>query len=161
MGLYEKKGNVPTILLFMVALGLMVMTLFAFAGYNDLRNNLSHAISNAVSEAEFNYKYIVKTAELAGKEAIVESKPEEVKENFIKITALKDMRMDNLGNLFGKIRNREFVFEKRRGLFVLEIDDLFVRAQSGKNKIKRNFDLVIEFRENGEVHKIYKELRNE
>lgn len=150
----KRKGNVPTIMLVIVALVLTTATLLAFIGSDKNFGNQSRELSEITSEVDFNYNYILKTAELIGEDAIKSGG--DVRENFIEIAGKRDLRIEDMGNFFGKIRNDEFKFDKLGEGYVLEVDGLFVSAQKSESKqdrIKRNFSIKMEFDKDGKLIK--------
>ena len=152
----NKKGDVATIMLPIVALVMAIATLTAFVFFDRSIENKSLEISHVISEVEFDQSYVLSQAELIGQE-VVNSKESDLRSSFVNIAAKKDIRVDNSGNFFGKIRSGEFSFIKNGENYVLKIDNLFVQAKRGENTIKRSFNLIVTFNKSGTI--ISKEVK--
>lgn len=150
----RKSGNVPIILLFIVALVLVITTLFSFLTFNNDFGKQSKEMADIASKVEFGNMYVFKIAEISGKDAILSGTSEgDLKNKFMEIAEKRDYRIEETGNFFGKVRNGEFSFDMKDRRYILEIKGLFVQAEEWANKIKRNFDMHIEFNDKGEVIK--------
>lgn len=150
----KNRGNISLILLFIVALILAITTLISYISFNKDFDGKSGEISDIISRVEFGKKYVVDIIEISGKKAILNAGIEgDLKNKFMEIVEERDYRIMESGNFFGKVRNREFRFDKEEGIFVLEIKELFVQSDEGASKIKSNFNIRIEFNDKGEVVK--------
>ena len=147
----KRKGNVAIIMLVIVALVASTATLLAFAGSGKNFGNQSEQISEVISELNFNHNYVFKTSEIIGREAVKSAG--DFKGSFREITNNMDLRIEGMGNYFGKVRNNDFKFEREGENYVLEVNGLFVQAARGENSIKRNFDIKMKFDKNGELIK--------
>jgi len=147
----SRKGNVPIILLFIVALILVITALLNFLSFSGSFEIQSQQIADIMSRVEFGKSYVYSIAEISGKESILSG--EDFRKKFKEIVDNRDFRIGETGNFFGKIRNGEFKFEKSNEGYILEVDGLFVQIEKGANKIRRNFDLRVEFDEKGAVLK--------
>ena len=148
----SRRGNIAIILLFVVALVLVVATLMTFVSFKNEYGDSSRLFSETLGEAAFNQQYVEKSAELYGREAILSGG--DVKAKFIEIATQHDLRLQGMGNFFGKVRNGQngqFTFEKQDKGYLLEITGLFVQATRRATVIKRNFDISLKFDEQGKV----------
>mgnify|MGYP001608274611 CR=1 FL=1 len=102
-----------------------------------------------MSRVEFGKSYVYSIAEISGKEAILTR--EDFRGKFKDIVDNRDFRIGETGNFFGIVRNGEFKFEKSNEKYILEIDGLFVQIEKGANKVRRNFHIIMEFDDKGEV----------
>tara|TARA_Y100000310_G_scaffold337105_1_gene423298 strand:- start:666 stop:1166 length:501 start_codon:yes stop_codon:yes gene_type:complete len=148
----NKRGDIPTILLFIVALILAVYALFAFASFEDEVVFKSKEASNAVEKLNFNENYVFINAQFFGEESVkncINCDEEKLKERLkLEITEINDnYRYEGAGNFFLKVRQKEFKFKDR----VLQINGLFVKGEEGDNKLINIFDLKIEFDSDGKV----------
>jgi len=137
----NRRGDMPTILLFVIALVLVLVTLFAFITFSGDFGGKSKDLGIMMSEISFAHDYVFAKAEFIAEKAIEQGG---TKEKFIEITAAEDekFRYDSIGNFYGKIRNGDFEFqEEEPGNYVLEIKGLFVKSEKEGNSIKRNFNL--------------------
>jgi len=149
----NKRGDVPTILLFVVAVALILSSLFIFVTF---KGNFigSKDLAEINFEAEFSQKYIVREAEIiiwnAMQTVYEECRQKDLKER-VKCVAEKheDGRLSIAGNLFGLIRNGEFEIINQEENYVLEIPNINVKSTRGMNSIEKNFDLHIAFFSDG------------
>src|SRR3989338_5692608 len=88
----NKKGDVATIMLPIVALVMAIATLTAFVFFDRSIENKSLEISHVISEVEFDQSYVLSQAELIGQE-VVNSKESDLRSSFVNIAAKKDIRV--------------------------------------------------------------------
>ena len=142
----NRKGDVPTIILFVVALALVGICLVMFYSFDGGLDGISKQLSEMSYEAEFDYQYIYNVAETALKESINECKgcsADDIKKKIIEKVDKRDLKVTNFGNFFAKIRDKDFVVSQQDKNYILSIQGLFVKSQRGDNMIKRNFDLSV------------------
>ncbi len=145
----NRKGNVPILLLFVVALVLVIFTLAVFVNFSrDFTTPSSH-VNDMISEVDFSQQYILASARSMSQESIIQGG--NIQENFVKLATARDLRIASLGNYFGKIRTHDFVFEKKGKGYVLEIKGLVLQSKNDVGGIIRHFDLLMEFDEQGGV----------
>ncbi|MEK6889219.1 MAG: hypothetical protein AABW80_03880 [Nanoarchaeota archaeon] len=154
MRINSKRGDVPLALLVIIALVFAVAALFAFASYGGKFQTNSEDFSKLTFDLRMYEDYIFKSAEIIGREAIVQGG--DVEKNMQKIEAERMLRIKEFGNFFGKIRTGEFEFNDNGDGYMLNVNDVFVIVQNGDNSIKRNFDVKIEFDKDGKARNIYK-----
>lgn len=149
----NKRGDVPTILLFVVAVALVLGSLFVFATFKgNFEGSKDLAEMNA--EIELSQKYIEREAEIMVKDMMIKDGTdclqEDLRERF-KCVALKreESRLSIAGNLFGLIRNDEFEIIREEEDYILEMMNVKVKSVRGANSIEKNFDLHIAFFEDG------------
>jgi len=143
----NRRGFIPTLLIFIVALGLAILALTVFISSGLAFSSGTEQFNNLVLGIEFSEDYVVRNSEVLGSEAIMSGLG--IRGEFMVLVADKDISNDDFGNFFGKIRNGEFVFEKVGDNYFLEFEKLFVRSVEGQSSIIRNFNLMIEFDGNG------------
>jgi hypothetical protein len=149
----NKKSQVATILLLLVALVLATTAWFAIASFNDKLISQSKEISEMMEEIIFNKDYVLEQTKLIGKIALSECQscsPTQFKEIFIAISKEKEtqFRYEGAGNFYAKIRNdapdnEQFTITKHDNRFIIKIDKLFVESKIGENKIVRTYDLEL------------------
>lgn len=140
----NKRGHLPTILVFVVALVLCTSALLAFVSFGNNFGHLSKELADTTTEADFSEKYIISSAAAIAEESAKVGSGQ-TKQEFMRIANERDLRLEAEGNFFGKIRAGEFEFDKQGNEYVLKIDGLFVQSQRGENKIKRNFNVLMRF----------------
>jgi len=166
----NRKGQLSIILLFVVALALVGMTLFTFVSFKGDFDLTSTELSDLVVDLEFKYQYVLSEAELISQSAITskvierieevetpyESEVDNPKNKYVIIASEREKaRVEGSYNFFKKARDRDFEFEFNDvdNKYVLSIENLFVKSESGESSITRNFDLFMEFDSNGNVLK--------
>jgi len=139
----RRKGNVPLLLLFIVALVLSVGTLFSFVSFdNEGFDKQSKELSEVIDKVDFSKKYVEESANLIGEEVARKGGD---KEKYQGLTLERDLKLEGVGNFFGKIRTGQFEWVDSGDKYILKVDGLFVQSEEGLNKIKKNFDLNLEF----------------
>ena len=157
MVLLDRRGHLPTTLLFFAALAFFAVTLYAFVTYSKATTSQAEDATGVFSDAVFQQAYVYRIAEFTARENIRSfDSSGNLREDFMKLINERD-RGINLGNFFGKARNGDFTFEKKEKKYRLEFQGLFVQAERGTIKLKRNFNLTLEF----DGDKVYKELMSE
>jgi hypothetical protein len=149
----NKKAQVPTILIFLVALLLSGLSLFAFITFKSNFKSQSETLSEMMREVEFNKQYIIAQTKIMGDEAFLDCincSAEKFKEKLIEISDRTEnqFRYEGTGNFYGKIRNKDkdFIVTEANNIYTISINSLIIESKREKNKIKRTFDLEIEFK---------------
>lgn len=137
----NRKGDVATFMIIPVAFILIVLAFYSFLTYDRQVKNFSKDVSEVIGDINFYEQYVKAEAESIALESVSARNIDKYKE----IAKERDLQIESGGNFFGKIRNGEFIFEKKGDKYVLEIKDLFVQSERGANKMKRNFDIYLEF----------------
>ena len=149
----NKRGDVSTILLFVVAFALVLSSLYVFVSFNG-KFESSRNLTEMTSESDLSYKYVITEAELIGKDAVLgrvaDCTQGDITQRF-SCVADKREKLSIAGNFFGKIRNGEFSFVPSGGNYVLKISGLTVKTSRGASSIEKNFDLEIAFDGNGKI----------
>jgi len=147
---WNKGGNVPMLMIFIVAIVLVIAALMSFATFNRNFDEKSLDVSRAIAKVQFGEEYMLKYAREIAFNVVNESKGGDLKVSFVEVAKGFDKQVsDPANNFFGKIRNNEFSFESVEGAYRLKVDGLYVRAISGTNQITRNFDLCMLFDSSG------------
>ncbi len=147
----NKRGDVSTIILFLVAIFFAVVSLLAMAGFKGDFGDWSKETSDIMTEVEFAEQYVLESADVIARDSINcdESvygleicSEEDLKERFKQIASMRDIGYFGAGNFFGEIRNGKFSFvDSGKGSYTLSFDeDLFVQAKRGRNEVRRNFN---------------------
>tara|TARA_Y100000310_G_scaffold242604_1_gene246767 strand:- start:212 stop:727 length:516 start_codon:yes stop_codon:yes gene_type:complete len=159
----NRRGQFPLILLVVITLTLVLIALFSFASFSNELGRPSKAFADVMFEVDFAELYVVEKASLTVENTVncdncVET---DLKKKFMEVADKHDLKYLSAGNFFGKIRNGEFNFSIVGGEYVLEINDLFVKSEKGRNEIVRDFDLTMRFDSLGELkekEKVYKKI---
>ena len=144
----DKRGGVLGIgLLPWFALAVCLASLIVFISYDSNFSDQTKEVSSAIKTIDFNQQYIISTAYLSVKEISLVGI---TKDNFRNAALKHDMHIDGQGNFFFNIDQGNFNLDKNQEGYLLTIPSLFVSADTDTIKIKRSFDLSIQFNDNGE-----------
>lgn len=148
----NKKAQVHFGLLVVIAIILSLAALYAMASFNESFEEKSREFSDVISEIEMNEKFVISLTKEIVKEVILSCRDcseNQIKEKFKELVNERDLRIEELGNFFGKIRNDEFSLTKENEEYKLEVNSLFVKSKKGYNEITRNFDICLLFDKEG------------
>jgi len=151
----NKRGDVPTALIFVVAIALCLLSIFVFLTLNSNRVEDSGQRNLLMSTINLNEHYVKELLKFSAKEAIMDES-EDKSSRFKEIVDKNNPSIIGMGNVFGKMRDNDFNFEKIANsngggyYYKLRVQGLFVSASAGENKIKRNFDVCMIFDAEGE-----------
>ncbi len=163
-GNLNKRGHLPTILLFIVALFLVLTAWFTFIGFKSENQTRADGIADLVFDFETDSAYIPAVFERIVERAIVKADKSNFRNSFetefLKIAERVDSVSEASGNFFGKIRignkaknrlNDGYELTENGEIYTLEIKDVFVNVKNGNNEIKKRFDLSVIFTKDGLV----------
>ena len=139
----SRKGNVPILLLFVVALVLVITTLTTFVSFSKDFSVPTEQVSEILGEVDFSQQYVITSAALMGNQAIIQGG--DIMAEFKDLSASRDLQVDSFGNFFGKIRNNEFRFEREDKGYVLEVKGLIVQSKRDVGSMVRHFDILLRF----------------
>jgi hypothetical protein len=149
----NRKGDLPTILLFVATLVLMVFALFSFVTFEGGFGEKSGDFAEVVGVVEFNQKYMIKKGEMIARESI-KSGEEDLKNKFMEISAEKDIGYSGADVFFEKISKGEFSFLSLGNEYLLSVEDMEVSHKVGENSVNRSFDMEMRFDSEGKVLRI-------
>ncbi len=147
----SKKAQIPTILLPWVAIALSVVALYSMASFSGILASQSESISIMLNEVQFNELYVKEQVKLIGKETILSCQlcdSDALKTKFKEIASGREglFRYKGAGDFYSKTRNSNFKIEILNNVnYKIIFEDLFVSSEEGENKIRRNFNLCMEF----------------
>lgn len=151
----NRRGDVPTVLLFVVAIGMVIASLFVFATFD---NNFSgsNELAEMTSEITFSQSYIRVETETMLRNMMMGAYPncmqKDLSERLKCVAGEKEgQRLSIAGNLYGKIRNGDFSIVEEEEDYILDIRDLSARSERGANSLEKNFDMHIAFYPNGQI----------
>jgi len=145
----NRKAQAPTILIFLAAIVLSVLTLFALLTFNNNFKSESLELSEMMQEVEFNKQYTIAQATLLlsqSKESCPTCSADQTKEKLQTLAKEKESTFlyEGTGNFYGRIRAGDFNITTTDKTTTLQIDQVFSQSQRGNNKIKRFFDITIQ-----------------
>ncbi len=149
----NKKGDVPTLLLIIVALALSLATILGLLTFDNNRNQQSIQFSEITSDIEFKQQYITASIKLLAKQSITQTNPEQA---FQDLANKKEFIYPGTENFFGKIRRhtpstKEFTLTKNENNnYVFQMQDIKITSKKADNSITRTLNLCFEFNSNGE-----------
>lgn len=172
MRVLNRKGDTPTILLFVVTIVLVLAALFYFATFKGGFAEASESVSGVLNDVAFYQNYLIKQSEIMGKQSleglrtIVEDgfvgpvlplSEEELRKKFKEIAERKNLNIMGVENFYVKVRDWNGVsFKFEDGGYVFEMKNLLIYSIDGGNKIRRTFSFIVEFDDVGKVVKSYK-----
>jgi len=150
----NKRAQIPTMLLFLVALILSISTLFAFASFKDDLTFQSIELNKLTEDINFNQKYAKEQTKIVTKEALISCDlcdSNTIKEDIQRIALERKNQFfyEGVGNLYLKINDEIEVTKSDDNIYEVNIPNLFVKSQADENKIKRNFDICMLFDSSG------------
>lgn len=135
----NKRGQIARLFMVLFAVVLVGVTLVSFAIFNNDFESESARVNLVLGNIDLYERYVLAEIEIIGLQAIEEGGS---KADFQKIVDGKNLGVEGLENFFGKVGRGEFSFEKDGEDFVFRMDDLYVQAESGAGKMKRELDIV-------------------
>ncbi|MEK6890089.1 MAG: hypothetical protein AABW82_03930 [Nanoarchaeota archaeon] len=146
----NRKGDVPTTLVFVGALVLVITALWSFASYDGrIARPLESADMLFNSEKSIE-SYIYSNLELFMQESLQEGAGggTGLDDKFKSSAGKHDLRIQNT-NLFGLIRNGKFLLTSDGGGYLLKIDNVFIKLENDSGKLVRTLNIEMKFDGNG------------
>ena len=162
----NRRGNVPMIILFLVALCLVLTALFAFISSSGQKDRVSKNINLLLENSSDSLNIIKFESILIAQDSITckDCASTDLKNTLMEVAGKREEFLRVNGetlstNLFYKIRSGEFSFERVGQEYQLNFENVFIDATQGENKIRKNFGFSVEFDVSGEfkrfINKIY------
>jgi len=155
----NRKGHVPTILLFVAGVILALVAWSTFLSFNDNFDGKSRDFSGLVREIELARTYISVVLEDSINEAVEELdfssevSEEEFRNKFREIVDERDLQLSQAGNFFGIIRTGDYelsMMDEEENELVVK--DIFLRASGGNHEVKEEgFSLSVKFDDQGVI----------
>jgi hypothetical protein len=154
----NRRGHVPTLLLFVVALVLCIAAWFSFLTFSDDIGEQSRELQAFSDNVAFERTYADSAVENlvlgAAREAAVGGESG-YEARFADALAVRVERFGTFrevhGNALGLIRNKAYTLEQEGDEYVFRLPGIFVQMESGVNKIVQRFDMEIRFSPSGEI----------
>ncbi len=141
----NRRANLPMTLLFFVCLFLLTLALFSFATFKKTQDQTLSDSSMLTSQLEFKEQYVRATARSLFTEALVHPSSD-VSAQLQSVAVRRDLGLVGIGNLFAKIRDKDFTLEDKGDRWVLTLKDVFVTSQVGQHRLTRTFTIILESR---------------
>ncbi len=150
----NRKGDLPTFMMFLVAFVLVTSALFSFVSFKDSFMENGQERDEILNEMSFYEEYIIKDIEIISRKVIERGgiiEESKLKEEFIKEFSRRNYEIAGLENYYGKLLRGEFEFSRDETKYSFEIQDFKIKIERGANSIERKMDLAIEFDYSGDV----------
>ncbi len=145
----NRKGHIPTLLLFAEALVLILTAWYTFFTLDDKLGSYANSIRDAENLINDEAFYVSRLAPLIVERAVDRADKNNFdssfSDSFKRIAAEVDLNSELSGNFFGKIRNGDFKVVHEGGSYSLIMQDVSVYSKSGENELTRTFDLEVRF----------------
>lgn len=148
----NRRGHIPTILLFVLALALVLTAWWTFLSYGKNLEVAGNSINEAIINLNFKQDYVESSLRKMIEDSIALSDKNDFLDSFnrvLKEQVTEEKRTGDFGNLFGRIKNGDYDLVLQEGRYNLSVGEVFVSSKVGKNELRRKFDLNILFDENG------------
>jgi hypothetical protein len=157
----NRKGDIPIIFNLIVALVLIIMALVVIVSIRNDFTNGSEGRNGVISNVLFYQAYILEKVEVLGRESIkiVGQEGGDLEIIFKNLANEKNLGIIGTQNFFGKVfrdgvgGRDEFSFVRIGDGYEFRMDEVFVEFEKGANRMKRSFDIKIEFDSKGKVIK--------
>lgn len=144
----NKKGDVPTTLVFVGALILVITALWSFATYDSRQAKPLQDVDVASNSLNFLENYVYSNVELFMNESINDKTSGDLKEKFKNSAGRHELLVGNT-NFFALIRNDKFSLTTEGDVYVLKIDNVYVKVENVDEKAVRTFNVEMRFDEFG------------
>lgn len=144
--LLNKKAQIATPTLVVIALVLSTAALFAMISFNDKLQSQSVEIELLLTQTKQIDDFITDQSKVFGKKLVTECSEcssTEIKEEGAQFDSQRTYRFKEEGNFFAKLRNGQFEFYEDSETYYLEVNEIYYRIERGNNKIERRFDICI------------------
>jgi len=149
----NKKAQIATALLIVIALGLSSAVLYAMMAFeNDFYSRASE-MENMIKKLDFMHLYIMEKSKQFAKETITSCQDcsyEQIKQKASEFDAKQFLRTEEAGNFFAKLRHGNFSLQKSNEFYILQVENLFVQSSSNNNKLIRKFEICQIFNKTGD-----------
>jgi len=145
----NRRGHIPTLLLFAEALILILAAWYTFFTLDGELGNYANSIRDVENSVNYEAFYVASVVPLivergverADKNDFDSSFNDSFKKSAEEVYAVSDVS----GNFFGKIRNGDFKISHEGGSYTLLMENVSVYSKSGENELTRTFDLEVRF----------------
>ena len=154
-GNFNKKGHLPTIMLFICTLILVLTAWFTFLAFSKENNLRQDGLKVLLAEYQRDSLYVPAVFERIVERAILKADKNIFKSSFEKEFIEMAGRVEKVsgvsGNFFGKIRNKKYELKEENGIYTLTIKEVFIKVDSktDKSELRREFELSVKFNKDG------------
>ena len=149
----NRKGDLPIILVFIVALVLVISSLVIFVGFKGGHEALSSEFSSAVSELNFYRDYVYYAVSVMTNKAAALADDKNFAADFrtkLREIAVRSYVVEGAEDFINKIKKDEFTVSKDGVIYILRVENVLVEAGRGGNlEIRDAFNVSLRFNENG------------
>ena len=149
----NRKGDIPTALLFIAAIVLSIVALISFVTFKDNFSMQSQQFSSIMTELNFKEKYIFENAKSFAKKSIQNPYPstnDREKTQFHELAEEKPFIYPGTEQFFTKTESYSYTFEKSDNIWTFEMQDLTLTSEQENSKITRTINLCMKFNEKGD-----------
>ncbi len=150
-----RRGHIPTVLLFIGAVALVIITLFSLASFKNVSTTTLATTFFLQNELAFRELYVQQAFERAVNETFATGGLESFCPRFQSIIAQRDPRSQEFGTFFSTIRNSPCSLTHTPGS-QLVLPAFTIMVVSGPQEITQLFYFEAHFSEAGTVQYIYK-----
>lgn len=149
MNKLNRRGDVPTTLVFVGALVLVITALWSFATYDGRQERPLENADVVTNTLDSLQSYIYANVELFMNESINDKNAgKDISEKFKNAAGRHELIIGNT-NFFALIRNDKFTLTTEGDIYVFKMDNVFVRVENDAGKGIRNFNIEMRFGEKG------------
>ena len=157
--LRNKKGHLPTIFLFVIAITLIFFSLFIIFSFKNNVEDEGKLVIKLIQNLEYDEKYVPEIFERMVSESLERADKSNFRTSFesnlIEISESINSFSTVSGNFFEKIEQGDYdlvpKFENNEVIYTLNIKDIKVESTIQNHKIERTFDLSIIFGKDGVI----------
>jgi hypothetical protein len=154
----RRKGHVPTLLLFVVALVLCIAAWFSFLTFSDDIGQQSRQLQAFSDNVAFERTYADNAVRDLVASAAREANNGGDSGYEIRFDSALTLRAGKFGtfrevrgNFLGLMRNKAYTLERDGAEYVFKMPGVFVQMESGVNKVTQRFDIEVRFLPSGEI----------
>lgn len=145
----HKRGHLPTLFLGAMVIVVFLAVILAVLSYSDNYKTVVSSYHALGADSDFREEY---TKEIV--RAIVNDSLNNIgegdfekgfRENFEARFMAHEETGLNTGNIFGRVRNGDYEISNSNGIYVLTIEDVFIRSTYGVNEATKHFEVSVKF----------------
>ena len=136
----NKKGDIPTILLFIETIILIIVALIAFAFFNNKFENSSTEFTEIIEEINFLEQYCTSNIKLIAQISSQSPNEQEIKQKIISEANEKTFILEGAEPCIAKLRRGEFTIQDN----ILTVQDVTLQSKKGASTVKRTKDFSVQ-----------------
>ncbi len=144
----NKKAQIHLFVLLTTIIFLFISSIFIMISFNGDLNFQSEKISYISKEAELRKSFVETKTKTFAQQAIENCgscSADEIKEKVIEYSANSEnlFRYEGAGNLYGKIRSRDFEVTRDKENAIISIKEIFVQSKKENFSVTKNFNICL------------------